>query len=110
MLHPIEVEAQQAMTSPRVGWLTGGGLRTERREAFQQGLRELGYIEGRNIVIEWRIADGKRDRVPALAAELVRLNVNVIVTGSATDTRAARGTTTTIPIIMTNDGDPVGNG
>jgi putative tryptophan/tyrosine transport system substrate-binding protein len=106
----VPAEAQQPTTSPRIGWLTGGGLRTERREAFQQALREVGYIEGKNIVIEWRIADGKRDRVPALAAELVRLNVNVIVTGSATDTRAAKSATARIPIVMTNDGDPVGNG
>jgi putative tryptophan/tyrosine transport system substrate-binding protein len=106
--HPAE--AQQATKIPRIGWLTGGGVSTETGEAFRQGLRELGYVEGKNIVIEWRVAEGKRDRVSALAAELVHLKVDVIITGSATDTRAARAATATIPIVMTNDGDPVGNG
>jgi putative ABC transport system substrate-binding protein len=103
-------QAQQPPKVPRIGWLTGGGVSVEAGEAFRQGLRELGYIEGKNIAIEWRVAEGKRDRVPALAAELVRLKVDVIVTGSATDTRAAKAATVTIPIVMTNDGDPVGNG
>jgi putative ABC transport system substrate-binding protein len=106
----LPVWAQQAAKIPRIGWLTGGGLSTEAGEAFRQGLRELGYVEGKNIVIEWRVAEGKRDRVSALAAELVRLKVDVIITGSATDTRAAKAATATIPIVMTNDGDPVGNG
>jgi putative tryptophan/tyrosine transport system substrate-binding protein len=103
-------EAQQAKKIPKIGWLTGGGVSTETGEAFRQGLRELGYVEGKNIVIEWRVAEGKRDRVSALAAELVHLKVDVIITGSATDTRAAKAATATIPIVMTNDGDPVGNG
>jgi len=81
-----------------------------RTEAFRQGLRELGYVEGKNIVMEYRYAEGKLDRVPALAAELVRLKVDVIVTAAATPTRAAKGATATIPIVMTNDNDPVGNG
>jgi putative ABC transport system substrate-binding protein len=67
-------------------------------------------VEGKNIVIEWRYAEGKRDRVPALAAELVRLKVDIIVSDSATITRALKGATSTIPIVMTNDGDPVGQG
>jgi putative ABC transport system substrate-binding protein len=71
---------------------------------------ELRYVEGKNIVIEWRAAEGKRDRVPTLADDLVRLKVDVIVTGGATDTRAAKAATVTIPIVMTNDGDPVGSG
>jgi putative ABC transport system substrate-binding protein len=87
-----------------------GGVSAETSEAFRQGLRELGYVEGKNIVIEWRAAEGKRDRVPALADELVRLKVDVIVTGGATDTRAAKAATVNIPIVMTNDGDPVGSG
>jgi putative ABC transport system substrate-binding protein len=103
-------EAQQSTKIPRIGWLTGGGVSTETGGAFRQGLRELGYVEGKNIVIEWRVAEGKRDRVSALAAELVHLKVDVIITGSATDTRAAKAATATIPIVMTNDGDPVGNG
>jgi putative ABC transport system substrate-binding protein len=67
-------------------------------------------VEGKNIVIEWRSAEGKLDRVPALAAELVRLKVDVIVTGGATDTRAAKEATNTIPIVMAQDSDPVGSG
>jgi putative ABC transport system substrate-binding protein len=102
--------AQQPAKVPRIGWLTGGTPSTEASETFRQGLRDLGYIEGKNIVIEWRVADGKRDHVPALAAELVTLKVDVIVTGSATDTRVAKNATSTIPIVMVNDGDPVGNG
>ena len=81
-----------------------------RTEAFRQGLRELGYVEGKNIVMEYRYAEGKLERVPALAAELVHLKVDVIVTAAATPTRAAKGATVTIPIVMTNDNDPVGNG
>ena len=67
-------------------------------------------MEGKNIVIEWRSAEGKLDRLPALAAELVRLKVDIIVTGGATATRAAKEATVTIPIVMTQDNDPVGNG
>ena len=74
-----------------------------RIEAFRQGLRELGYVEGKNIVIEWRYAEGKLDRIPALAAELVRLKVDVIVTAGPTATRAAKEATTTIPIVMAQD-------
>ena len=67
-------------------------------------------MEGKNIVIEWRYAEGKLDRLPALAAELVRLKVDVIVTGGPAATRAAKEATTTIPIVMAQDSDPVGNG
>ncbi|MGH2405926.1 MAG: ABC transporter substrate-binding protein, partial [bacterium] len=76
----------------------------------RQGLRELGYVEGKNIVIEWRYAEGKFDRLPELAAELVRLEVDVIVAGGPRSTRAAKEATVTIPIVMTQDGDPVGSG
>jgi putative ABC transport system substrate-binding protein len=79
-------------------------------EAFRQGLRELGYVEGKHIIIEWRSADGKNDRLPALAAELVRLKVDIIVTAGPTQTRAAKAATSTIPIVMTNDGNPVSDG
>jgi len=79
-------------------------------EAFRQGLRELSYVEGKNIIIEWRFADGKLDRLPALAAEVVRLKVDVIVTSGSTPTRAAKVATSTIPIVMGNDNDPVGDG
>ena len=79
-------------------------------EAFRQGLRELGYVEGKNIIIEYRNAEGKFDRLPALAAELVRLKVDVIVTGGPPSTRAAKEATSTISIVMAQVGDPVGNG
>ena len=79
-------------------------------EAFRQGLRELGYVEGKNIAIEWRWAEGKFDRLPDLAAELLRLKVDIIVSAGPAATRAAKKATTTIPIVMTNEGDPVGTG
>jgi putative ABC transport system substrate-binding protein len=105
-------EAQQPTKVPRVGFLSATPLSiiSARIEALRQGLRELGYVEGKNIVMEWRSAEGKLDRVPALAAELVRLKVDVIVTGGATDTRAAKDATNTIPIVMAQDSDPVGSG
>jgi len=81
-----------------------------RIEALRQGLRELGYVEGKNIVIEWRSAEGKADLLPALAAELVRLKVDVIVTAGPTSTRPAKEATVTISIVMAFDNDPVGSG
>jgi putative ABC transport system substrate-binding protein len=81
-----------------------------RIEALRQGLRELGYMEGKNIFIEWRYAEGKVDRLPSLAAELVRLKVDLIVTAASPPTRAARELTSTIPIVMAFDDDPVGSG
>ena len=81
-----------------------------RTEAFQQGLRELGYVEGKNILVEYRYADTKPDRLPSLAADLVRLNVRVIVTEGTTATRIAKEATSTIPIVMAQDPDPVGMG
>ena len=105
-------QAQQAGKIPRIGWLTGASLSAQsaRIEAFRQGLRELGYVEGKNIVIEWRSAEENLDRLPSLAAELVRLKVDIILTGGSAPTRAAKEATTTIPIVMTNEGDPVGSG
>jgi putative ABC transport system substrate-binding protein len=105
------VNAQQPTRIPQIGYLTTASLsaNADRIEALRQGLRELGYVEGKNIVIEWRSA-GKFDRLPDLAAELVRLKVDVIVTGGANDTRAAKEATNTIPIVMTQDTDPVGLG
>jgi putative ABC transport system substrate-binding protein len=105
-------DAQQPTKVPRVGHLNTATLFAiaERIEAFRQGLRELGYVEGKNIVIEWRHAEGKLDRLPALAAELVRLKVDVIVTTGPTTTRPAKEATSTIPIVMAQDTDPVGNG
>src|SRR5262245_20856200 len=105
-------EAQQMGKVHRIGFLSGQSLSTisTRTEAFRQGLRELGYVEGKNIVIEWRFAEGKLDRLPTLAAELVRLKVDLIVTSGLASTRPANEATNTIPIVMTQDPDPVGNG
>jgi putative ABC transport system substrate-binding protein len=105
-------EAQQPKKLPRIGYLLGTApsANAARIEAFRQGLRELGYVEGKNIVIEWRHAEAKLDRLPALAAELVRLKVDIIITGGPPATRSAKEATVTIPIVMTQDGDPVGNG
>jgi len=106
------VEAQQAKKIPRIGYLgaASSSANLARIEAFRQGLRELGYVEGKNIVIEWRYAEGKLDRLSELAAELVRLKVEVIVTGGPPGTRPAKEATVTIPIVMAQDSDPVGNG
>jgi putative ABC transport system substrate-binding protein len=105
-------EAQQTKKIPRIGYLTVSSLSANvaRIEAFRQGLRELGYVEGKNIVIEWRSAEGKFERQGELAAELVRLKVDVIVTSGPTMTRAAKEATVTIPIVMAFDSDPIGNG
>ena len=105
-------EAQRAKKVWRIGFLaaTSPSVEAARIEAFRQGLRELGYVEGKNIVIEWRWAEGKFDRLPDLAAELVRLNVDVIVTGGSTSSGAAKEVTTTIPIVMAQVNDPVGSG
>jgi putative ABC transport system substrate-binding protein len=110
---PFPAQAQQPTKVPRIGHLSAGGSLSPNRpriEAFLQGLRELGYVEGKNIVIEWRSAEGKFDRLPALAAELVRLKVEVIVTVGPTATRPAKEATSTIPIVMATDPDPVANG
>jgi putative ABC transport system substrate-binding protein len=105
-------EAQQPKKVPRIGYLSAASASAmvPRANAFRQGLRELGYVEGKNILIEYQYADGKLDRLPALAAELVRLNVDIIVSGGPAATRPGREATSTIPIIMAQDGDPVGNG
>ena len=105
-------QAQQPTKIPRIGYLATNSLSviSARVEAFRQGLRELGYVEWKNIVIEWRFADGKPDRLPAQAAELVRLKVDIIVSTGSTPTRAARAATSTIPIVRSNDNDPVGDG
>jgi putative ABC transport system substrate-binding protein len=107
----LPAEAQPAKT-PRIGYLTGSSISaiTDRTEAFRQGLHELSYIDGKNIVIEWKSAEGKIDRLPALAAELVRLRVDIVVTTGASPTRAAKESTNTIPIVMAQDIDPVGSG
>jgi putative ABC transport system substrate-binding protein len=105
-------EAQQPTKVPRIGYLSvsSPSAMSTRIEAFRQGLRELRYVEGKNIVIEWRSAEGKRDRLPSLAAELVRLKVDIIVTAGPPATRSAKEATVTIPIVMAQDGDPVASG
>ena len=108
----LPAEAQQLTKVARIGFL--GGVRpaavSARIEAFRQSLRELGYVEGKNIVIEYRYAEDKLDRLPTLAAELVRLKVDVIVTGGPGSTRASKDATATIPIVMAQDIDPVATG
>jgi len=109
---PLASFGQQAAKVARIGFLEASSPSAiaARIEAFRQGLRELGYVEGKNVAIEYRYAEGNFDRLPALAAELVRLNVNVIVTGGPTAIPAAKAATTTIPIVMAFDTDPVGSG
>ena len=108
----LPASGQQSGKIPRIGYLNASSISTNpaRIEAFRQGLRELGYVEGRNIIIEYRAAEEKLDRLPALAIELVRLNVDVIVTAGPPGTRAAKEANVTIPIVMGFDNDPVGNG
>jgi len=107
----VSVEAQPAKV-PRIGFQSAASPSAiaARTEAFRQGLRELGYVEGKNIVIEYRYAEGKFDRLNEFAAEFVRLKVDVIVTAGGISTRSAKEATVTIPIVMTQDIDPVGNG
>jgi putative ABC transport system substrate-binding protein len=109
-IHPAL--AQERRKIPRVGLLFTVSMSSaaERIEAFRQGLRELGYIDGANIRLEPRYADSKIDRLPALAADLVRVNADVIVTSGQGPTRSAKAATATIPIVMARDTDPVGNG
>jgi ABC-type uncharacterized transport system substrate-binding protein len=104
-------EPQQLTKIPRIGFLgaTSPAALAARVQAFRQGLHELGYVEGKNIVLEYRWAEGRNERLPDLAAELVRLKVDVIVTAGPTDNRAAKEATNTIPIVMAQDNDPVGN-
>jgi putative ABC transport system substrate-binding protein len=108
----VPAEAQQANKVPRVGYLTGAYLSAiaNRTEAFRQGLRELGYVEGKNIIIERRSAEGKVDRLPALVAELLRLKVDIIVTAGGAVTQPAKEATSTIPIVMAQSDDPVATG
>src|SRR5438874_6093384 len=109
---PLAAEAQQAAKVARIGHLAPNLAATlHLRDAFLQGLRDLGYVEGRNVVIEYRDADGKLERLPALAAELVALKVHVIVTGGgAPMALAAKQATRTLPIVFTAAGDPVTDG
>src|SRR5262249_42669474 len=102
-------EAQQAKKVPRIGYLSNNDPATisVRVDPFRRGLRELGYVEGKNIFIEWRFAEGKPDRLSALAAELARLQVDIIVTSGRILNPAAKEATSTIPLFITPDSQPV---
>ena len=108
----VVATAQQPTKVPRIGFQLDSPVSVvaARIEGFRQGLRELGYIEGKNIIIEWRSSEGKPERRSELTAELVRLKVDVIVSAGPTITRALKEATSTIPIVMGQDTDPVGSG
>ena len=95
---------------PRIGFLTFTESSEGLREAFRQGLRDLGYMEGQNIAVEWRAADGRPERARTLAAELVDAKVDVIVANLTPAVQAARDATRSIPIVMASAGDPVATG
>jgi putative tryptophan/tyrosine transport system substrate-binding protein len=105
-------QAQQPKKVARIGMLVGpsSSFFSTRMNAFREGLHDLGYVEGKNIALEYRYAEGKEDRFPNLAAQLVRLGVDVLVTTGTPATHAAKAATTTIPIVMSAIGDPVGAG
>ena len=105
---PFAAEAQPAVKVPRIGFLAN--VRSPGTEAFQKGLRELGYVEGQNIIVEWRLAEGRFERLPEFAAELVRLKVDVIYAPADPYVEVARKATTTIPIVFAVVADPVGRG
>jgi putative ABC transport system substrate-binding protein len=110
---PITARAQQLGKVPRIGYLSPGSASPgplAYHDEFRRGLRELGYVEGRNIVIEYRFANGKFDRLAPLAAELVQLDVDLIVSVVTQASLAAKNATTTIPIVFVSVGDPVGAG
>jgi putative ABC transport system substrate-binding protein len=109
---PLVTRAQQPEKIPRIGILAIGAPSTyvSRYEAFRRGLREFGYVEGQNIAIEYRYGEGKYERLPALAAELIRLEVNVIVVSSTAETDAAKRATASIPIVFALAGDALATG
>src|SRR5262245_18804965 len=111
---PLVARAQQATTVRRVGFLLPGGERTTavrgQLDAFRQGLKEYGWLEGQNISVEYRFAEGKEDALPAIAAELARLRLDVIVAEGTAAIQAAKTATQTVPIVMATSADPVGTG
>jgi len=107
---PLAAEAQQAGKVPRIGYIRAEGPPAADIEAFRQGLREHGYVEGKNIVVEYRWADGNEQRLRAIVAELIRVKVDLIVTSAPAATRAAKEAATTIPIVMVLVADPVAFG
>ena len=108
----FSAQAQQPARVPRIGVISASPLSANlaRIKAFREGLGELGYVEGKSIVIEWRFLDGNADRLPALAVELTRLKVDVLVAFGPTSTHAAKEATKTIPIVMAQVNDPIGAG
>jgi putative tryptophan/tyrosine transport system substrate-binding protein len=112
LLAPLTSQAQHTAQVPRLGLLMPGSASTSasRLEAFRHGLRDLGYVEGRTITLEYRFAEGQADRLSALVAELVRLPVDVLVVDGTVAIRSAQQATTTIPIVMAVSSDPVGAG
>ena len=109
---PLPADAQQTGKVHRIGYLSSGSSTAVPHiiEAFRQGLRELGWVEGQNMVIDYRFAEYRYDRLPDLAAELVRLKVDIIVAPATPAAAAAKNATGTIPIVMIGVGDPVGTG
>ncbi len=112
LLAPLAAEAQQPAKIPRIGLLSpfSPSATALWHEAFRRGLRDLGWVEGKNISIEYRYSEGRNDRVPDLAADLVRLKVDIIVAATSTAALAAKHATRAIPIVMASAGDPVGSG
>ena len=107
---PLAVEAQQAAKVPRIGVVAPAGLHDPDVAGFQQGLRELGYVEGQNLFVEYRAAEGKPERFPDLFDEILHLKVDVIVTGSLSAALAVKKLTSTTPVVLAASGDPVGAG
>src|SRR5262249_51036221 len=109
---PLVARAQQPARTWRIGFLSAvsRSVASGSYAAFAQGMRELGYLEGKDFVIEWRSVEGKYERFPEIAEELVRLKVDVFVTGVTAALPALKRATTTIPIVMAYSTDPVGNG
>src|SRR5258707_7821640 len=108
----LPAEEQQPGKAPRIGVLITASASdaTRRVQALQQGLRELGYTEGKNIAFEYRYADGKPETLPDRVTELIRLNVDIIVTDTSNAIQAAKNATQTIPVVFTTANDPVGDG
>ena len=109
LIAPLTAEGQTAKV-PRIGVVAPAGLHDPDVEAFRQGLRELGYVEEQNILVEYRAAEGKPERFPDLFGEILRLKVDVIVTGSSAAALAAKKATSATPVVLAASGDPVGAG
>src|SRR5262245_23608973 len=111
LLHPVSTHGQQTPNIARIGYLGDDPVAgTHLRAALLQGLRDRGYVDGRKLVIEYRFAEGKHDRFPALARELVALKVDVVVVGSTLSALAAKQATRTVPIVFAAVGDAVTSG